>query len=65
MSDETITLKTESLDRLTEHWIAEGAEQERDRIIKMLEALMQTRPTEETIRWGGFSIERVIELIKG
>jgi hypothetical protein len=45
--------------------IERGKQDERERIIKMLEALMQTRPTEETIRWGGFSIERLIELIKG
>ncbi len=33
MIDEAITLKIDSLDKLTEHWIAEGAKQERERIL--------------------------------
>ena len=33
MSDEAITLKIDSLDKLTEHWIAEGVKQERERIL--------------------------------
>ncbi len=33
MSDETITLKTDSLDKLTEYWIAEGVKQEQERIL--------------------------------
>ena len=45
--------------------ICYGRDTENERIIKLLEALKDTRPTEETIAWGGYSIERMIELIKG
>ncbi len=67
MSDETITLKTDSLDKLTEYWIAEGAKQERERIIKLLGSLdcdvngkeHDCNPLDE------YTIQDLIALIKG
>ena len=42
-----------------------GAAVERDHIIKLLEGLINTRPTETAPGWRGYSLERVIALIKG
>lgn len=38
---------------------------EQDRIIELLEALIDTRPTEVNGGWRGYSLERVINLVKG
>jgi hypothetical protein len=45
--------------------IAKAVEAERNRIIKLLEGLINTRPTESHYGWKGYSIERVIEMIEG
>jgi len=42
-----------------------GIEQERERVIELLEVLKETRPTETAGAWRGYSLERVIQIIKG
>lgn len=42
-----------------------GKSFERERIIKLLEALTETRPIETNTNYWGYSFERVIALIKG
>ena len=42
-----------------------GITQERERIIKLLEGLIDTRPDESNGGWRGYSLERIIEAIKG
>lgn len=41
-----------------------GQSDERYRVIKLLEGLIDTRPTETVGTWRGYSLERVIEIIK-
>ena len=45
--------------------IFNAAEDEKERIIKLLEALKETRPIETNTNYWGYSFERVIALIKG
>ena len=42
-----------------------GAKHEKERIIKLLDALKETRPTETNTNYWGYSFERIIALIKG
>jgi len=47
-------------------WYANvGRIQERERIIKLLEGLIETRPEDWEDAYRGYSFERLIELIKG
>lgn len=45
--------------------LAIAAQQERERIIKLLKGLIETRPDESNGGWRGYSIERIIEIIEG
>lgn len=45
--------------------VAEAVKAERERIIKLLEGLIDTRPDESNGGWRGYSLERIIEAIKG
>lgn len=58
MSEDKITLKIDSIDRLTEHWIAEGESIATERIINLLENEIDAGFDDETLHY-------LIELIKG
>lgn len=48
---------------LDSYW--NGREEEQDRIIQLLQSLMQTRPEDWEDSYRGYSFERLIALIKG
>jgi hypothetical protein len=56
VSEDKITLKIDSVDKLTEHWIAEGERIATESIIKLLEDDDQV---------SHIYIDRLIALIKG
>ena len=69
MSEDKITLKIDSIDKLTEHWIAEGERIATERIIKLLKenlisAKLGVIPVGNS-NWWQKGMEYAIELIKG
>jgi hypothetical protein len=68
VSEDKITLKIDSVDKLTEHWIAEGERIATERIIKLLEDKRYLCSTEKAC-WenldSGCECPELIALIKG
>lgn len=68
MTDDIYRIKDELQRMIYDHdWggYDKGVKAERERIITLMQALKETRPTESSGGWYGYSIERVIQLIKG
>lgn len=62
-NDSKVTLNSSSIDKLTEHWIAEGERIATERIIKLIK---EFEDYESCYECGGFSFEdKLITLIKG
>lgn len=65
LDDEKITLKTKSIDILTEHWIAEGERIATERIIKLLNRKCVFMNCDKTDGWCVDIKPTIIALIKG
>jgi hypothetical protein len=67
--EDKITLKIDSIDKLTEHWIAEGERRAEERIIKYLESFVSIECDEYCAGgcecYGKWEAKRFIEYIQG
>jgi hypothetical protein len=68
MTDDIYRVKDELQRMVYDHdWggYDKGVNAERERIINLLQGLIETRPSESSPGWRGYSLERVMELVKG